>query len=128
MPAESIVATERELAQLVQAFYTAVRADAVVGPVFNRSVSDWDLHAAKVQDFWSRAVLGTKRYNGMPFTPHLFLGLKPEHFDRWVALFKATATEVLRPEAAAFAIGKVEHMSRCFQTGLFLPQIEAKAG
>jgi truncated hemoglobin YjbI len=128
LPADSIVATEQELGRLVQAFYAAARADPVIGPVFNRSVSDWDAHAAKVQDFWSRTILGTKRYDGMPFTPHLFLGLKPEHFDSWVALFKATATEVLRPEAAAFAIGKVEHMSRCFQTGLFLPPIEAKAG
>jgi truncated hemoglobin YjbI len=55
---------------------------------------------------------------------HLSLGLTPAHFERWVALFRTSATAVLQPEAAAYAIGKVEHMSTCFQTGLFLPPIE----
>jgi hypothetical protein len=38
---------------------------------------------------------------------------------------QTTATAMLRPEAAAFAVGKVDNMARCFQTGLFLPPIEA---
>jgi truncated hemoglobin YjbI len=78
---------------------------------------------AHVQDFWSRTILGTERYTGNPFSPHirLALALAPAHFDRWIELFKATATRVLQPVAAQRAIAKVEHMNACFQSGLFLP-------
>jgi truncated hemoglobin YjbI len=55
------------------------------------------------------------------------LQLKPEHFTRWVDLFKATARKVLEPAAADRAIAKVEHMSTCFQAGLFLPSLDAPA-
>jgi truncated hemoglobin YjbI len=126
-PVGSIAVTEEELARLVEVFYAAAKADRLIGPVFNGTVRDWDAHARTVANFWSRGLLGTTRYNGHPFTAHLSLGLTPEHFDRWVALFRVSANEVLQPEAAAFAIGKVEHMSTCFQTGLFLPPIERHA-
>jgi truncated hemoglobin YjbI len=126
-PVGGIAATEEELGRLVEIFYAAAKADPLIGPVFNSTVADWDAHARTVANFWSRSLLGTTRYNGHPFTAHLSLGLKPEHFERWVALFRTSATAVLRPEAAAYAIGKVEHMSTCFQTGLFLPEIEKHA-
>jgi truncated hemoglobin YjbI len=126
-PIAGIAATEEELDRLVDVFYAAAKADPLIGPVFNSTVHDWDRHARTVANFWSRSLLGTTRYNGHPFTSHLSLGLTPEHFERWVALFRTSATAVLRPEAAAYAIGKVEHMSTCFQTGLFLPPIEKHA-
>ena len=71
-----------------------------------------------MHNFWSRALIGTSRYSGFPFTVHIPLKLKPEHFERWLDLFRATAAETLPPEAARLAILKVEHMSTCFQAGL----------
>lgn len=119
--------TEADLERLVKTFYAAARADDLIGPVFARAVSHWDEHFQVVQDFWSRSLLGTDRYNGNPYSPHIHLGLKPEYFDRWVALFNETARKVLEPNAAARAIAQVAHMSTCFQTGLFLPEVTGKA-
>jgi truncated hemoglobin YjbI len=67
-------------------------------------------------------LLGTTRYRSSPFTPHLSLNLKPEFFDRWIELFKSAAVAHLPPVAARAAIAKVEHMSVCFQAGLFPPK------
>lgn len=117
--------TEQDVADLVHHFYGAARCDATLGPVFARAVTDWAAHEQVVRDFWSRSLLGTQRYNGSPFTPHPGLGLTPQHFARWVALFHGSATLILPPAAAAYAIAKVEHMSRCFQAGLFLPPAAA---
>ncbi len=123
-PVAGVSATEEDLERLVDVFYAAAKADPLIGPVFNSTVHDWDRHARTVANFWSRSLLGTTRYNGHPFTAHLSMGLTPQHFDRWVALFRTSANAVLQPDAAAYAIGKVEHMSTCFQTGLFLPPVE----
>jgi truncated hemoglobin YjbI len=126
-PAEDLAAEikvdEEDLRQLVRVFYAQAMQDPMIGPVFNAAVADWEHHFDVVQNFWSRTLLGTARYTGNPFAPHISLKLKPEFFDRWIAIFKAVATDVLQPEAARRAIAKVEHMSVCFQTGLFLPEI-----
>ncbi|MBN8915026.1 MAG: group III truncated hemoglobin [Rhizobiales bacterium] len=111
--------------RLVESFYGRAAADPLLGPVFARAIPDWAGHYQIVQNFWSRTLLGTARYSGMPFAAHIPLQLKPEHFTRWVALFKETAAEVLEPVAAARAIAKVEHMSTCFQAGLFPPDLGA---
>ncbi len=119
--ADDMQVTEADLERLVKEFYGAAGADPVLGPVFAAAIPDWDEHYRVVQNFWSRTLLGTQRYSGMPFAAHVSLNLKPEHFTRWVALFSATAQRVLPAVAAARAIAKVEHMSTCFQAGLFPP-------
>lgn len=118
---EGVTVGEEALDRLVRAFYATARADPLIGPVFSGAVADWERHTEIVHDFWSRTLLGTTRYSGFPFTAHLPLGLGPEHFDRWLAIFRTTAADILPPEAARAAILKVEHMSVCFQAGLTPP-------
>ncbi|WP_454916489.1 group III truncated hemoglobin [Xanthobacter sediminis] len=125
--ATEIHVTEADLERLVKEFYAAAGDDPVLGPVFARAIPDWEGHFRVVQDFWSRSLLGTSRYTGNPFSAHIMLQLKPEHFTRWVGLFKSTARRVLEPAAADRAIAKVEHMSTCFQAGLFLPDMDVPA-
>lgn len=124
--AEPVEASEDELKAMVRAFYSEAMDDPLIGPVFARNVSDWDHHFEIVQNFWSRSLLGTTRYTGSPFTPHLSMNLKPEFFERWVALFRKNAEASLQPAAARAAVARVEHMSTCFQAGLFPPKIPQK--
>ena len=126
--AADVVVSEDELNRLVEEFYVLARADSLIGPVFSRAVADWDAHRKIVQDFWSRTLLGTTRYKGNPFGPHRSLDLQPEFFDRWIELFKTVAIKVLQPAAAQRAVAKVEHMSVCFQAGLFLPAVPDHEG
>ncbi len=116
--AEGATVSEEALDRLVRAFYAAAREDPLIGPVLTGAVADWDHHYQVVRDFWSRALLDTSRYKGFPFTVHIPLQLEPEHFARWLQIFRVTAAETLPPEAARRAILKVEHMSTCFQAGL----------
>ncbi len=115
---EGAMVTEEALDRLVRAFYAAAREDPLLGPVVAGAIADWDHHYEVVRNFWSRALIGTTRYNGFPFTAHVPLKLRPEHFERWLALFRVAAGATLPPEAARLAILKVEHMSLCFQAGL----------
>jgi hemoglobin len=86
--------TEDEIRQLVHAFYARVRQDDLIGPIFNTHVDDWDHHLAKLADFWSSILLRTGRYSGTPMSRHAALpGLRPELFQRWLALFRETADE-----------------------------------
>lgn len=111
--------TEADLDRLVRRFYAIAMEDELIGPVFRRAVGDWEHHFRIVRDFWSKSLLGTTRYNGTPFAAHLGLDLKPAFFDRWLEIFRTTARQELSGPAADRAIAKVEHMSACFQAGLF---------
>lgn len=111
--------TESQIAELVRRFYEKARADALIGPLFAHAVADWDGHHRVVADFWSRTLLGTQRYKGHPYAVHTRLPLKPEHFDRWLALFRETALDILPADAAARAIERTEHMAESFKVGLF---------
>ncbi|HEY4373732.1 MAG TPA: group III truncated hemoglobin [Burkholderiales bacterium] len=82
---------EAEITTMVHAFYGEVRRDAVLGPIFNAHVDDWDHHLVKLVDFWSSVLCGTGRFSGAPMPKHAALpGLTPELFQRWLALFRET--------------------------------------
>jgi hemoglobin len=83
---------EAEVAALVHAFYARVRGDAVLGPVFERHVSDWDEHLPKMVHFWSAALRGSRNYRGTPMPVHCALpGLTHAMFEHWLDLFFETA-------------------------------------
>jgi hemoglobin len=117
--AENAKDLEDAIRTCVRRFYGKARQDALLGPVFNAHVTDWEHHFARIDDFWSHVLLGTKRYSGHPYPLHVQLPVRPEHFPRWVALFEETANETLPLELAATAIAKARMMAASFQAGIF---------
>ena len=71
-----------------------MRADEALGPIFDAHVQNWDIHLAKMVDFWSSSLRGTARFRGTPMPKHVALpGLTAELFGRWLTLFgQTTAT------------------------------------
>src|SRR5580700_10392311 len=88
---------EAEIDTLVETFYARVREDATIGPIFNKQVEDWPEHLALLKSFWASVLLGAGTFRGNPLEKHMMLPLQPEHFQVWLALFRETAREVLRP-------------------------------
>lgn len=90
---------EAMIETLVHRFYAKIREDALLGPVFAARIEDWDLHLQRMRAFWSSVALLTGRYHGNPVAKHLPLPVDAAHFDRWLALFEATAAETCPPAA-----------------------------
>jgi hemoglobin len=111
---------EAAIHALVHGFYAKVREDAMLAPIFNRVVDDWDSHLAKMCDFWSSVMLMTGRFKGNPMVAHMRLkDARPEHFVRWLTLFRATAEELFAADIAAAFIGRAENIARSLQLGMF---------
>jgi hemoglobin len=111
--------TEAMIERLVREFYDRARQDAVLGPIFELRLADhWEQHIARLVDFWSQIGLRTGRYEGRPLPAHAALGLEPEHFRRWLALFEGAARDVLPQAAAGFFIGRAHRIAESFQLGL----------
>ncbi len=57
--------TTENIRELVYAFYDRVRADPLLGPVFDTALAGrWDTHLPKMGTFWASLVLGEKGYRG----------------------------------------------------------------
>lgn len=93
--------TEANIRELVYAFYDRVRADPLLGPVFDAVLAGrWDDHLPKMCVFWGSLVLGDKRYRGNVQQAHQpIAGIEPRHFSRWLHLFLDTVCD--RYESAA---------------------------
>ena len=103
---------EHILRNLVHRFYDRVRADAVLGPVFAERIADWTPHLERMVAFWSSVALMTGQYHGAPMPAHAELPVTWAHFDRWLALFRATAEEVCPPAGAALVIDRAGRIAR----------------
>lgn len=97
---------EAMIARLVRAFYAKVQQDPLLGPVFDQRIVDWELHLQRMCTFWSSVALMSGRYHGQPMEKHEPLAVDGRHFDRWLALFEATAHDVCPPVAAAHFIAR----------------------
>jgi hemoglobin len=109
---------EAAIGRLVTTFYGRAREDALIGPIFNKAVADWDHHLEQITAFWSSMMLKTGRYDGRPMRPHLMLPLQGEHFDRWLALFEPTAREIFAPDIAEAFIIRARRIADSFEMGV----------
>lgn len=100
------------LHRLVHGFYDRVRSDALLGPVFAERISDWGPHLEKMVRFWHSVALMTGTYKGAPMPAHVALPVEWAHFERWLALFRATANEICPPQGAAHVIERAERIAQ----------------
>jgi hemoglobin len=120
-PGVAVNITEPMIRALVETFYERVREDAVLGPIFEKAVKDWDEHFARLSDFWSSVVLMSGRYHGRPMPVHAALpGLNGAHFERWLRIFTVTAREVCPPEAADLFIDRAHRIAQSLKAGIAL--------
>ncbi len=111
---------EAAIARLVDRFYDKVRVDALLGPVFNPAVHDWDEHKRLLTSFWASVILRAASYRGNPMSAHRPHPIRAEHFARWLALWDETTRGILDPESAAVMIEHAGRIGRGLQLGLGL--------
>ena len=111
---------ESAIARLVDRFYDKVRADPLLGPVFNPAVHDWNEHKRLLTSFWASVILRAGSYRGNPMSAHRPHAISREHFTRWLALWDETTREILDTDSAAVMMEHAERIGRGLQLGLGL--------
>lgn len=115
--------TPEDVRRLVDAFYTAVRQDELLNPIFTDVAQvDWEHHLPQMYAFWNSVLLGLPGYRGAPFPPHQKLPATPDHFRRWLALFHATVDRLFTGPRAQQAKDAASSMAHTFAMRLGLIQ------
>jgi hemoglobin len=95
------IASRADIVRLVDGFYQRVRADEILGPIFDDVAhTDWDRHLPKMYDFWDAVLFGAAGFHGNPLAVHRELATRvplgaPE-FGRWLALFHQSVDTLFR--------------------------------
>ncbi|MGB3810388.1 MAG: group III truncated hemoglobin [Parvibaculum sp.] len=115
------VTNEEEIERVVRTFYKSVRADAQLGPIFERVIGDnWEPHLQKMFAFWSSVMLMSGRYKGQPMVAHMRLKMvQRHHFERWLGLFHKTTEELCTPETAEAFMERAARIAESLQMGMF---------
>lgn len=121
-PGTAAGVTEAMIRAVVHGFYGRIRDDALLGPIFAGVIGsgeNWDRHLGKMCDFWSSVLLMTGRYEGRPMPAHIRIpGLDAAHFGHWLALFRATVSELCPPAAAALFADRAEKIAASLLQGV----------
>jgi hemoglobin len=110
--------TEDMIERLVRGFYVKVRKDAVLAPIFDARIRDWEPHLQQMCAFWSSVALMTGRYHGTPMVKHMPLPVDGGHFDRWLELFEITANEICTAVAAAHFVERARRIAASLELGV----------
>lgn len=122
------ISTRKDVAFLVRDFYKKVRKDAVLGPIFNNIIHDWEAHLEKLTDFWEGNLFHFVKtgFTGDPKSAHQLVDEKVnysitmEHFGLWLNLWIATIDENFEGDTAQLA----KNQARKMATFLFIKIFE----
>jgi hemoglobin len=86
------IASLEDIVHLVDTFYKGVRADEILGPIFDEVAhTDWDQQLPKMYAFWQTVLFGASAFRGNPLLVHRDLArrvpLGQSEFERWLSLF-----------------------------------------
>ncbi len=115
---------------LVRDFYSRVRADNRLGPIFVSEIrGDWEPHLEKMTDFWCSVILKDGAYSGRPVPAHLKLKLvREEDFDIWLGHFRRTAAERCPPDVADVFVDRAERIARSLKLAMFFRLERSETG
>lgn len=102
------ITTRADIEKLIIHFYEKVKADDVIGFIFNDVVTmDWEHHTQIIIDFWESIILDNPVYQNNAMEKHYTLNSKVPltklHFDRWLFLFNTSVDEYFIGEKAILA-------------------------
>jgi hemoglobin len=108
VPNDRDIVSRADIEHLVNHFYDRVRADDILGPIFDDVANtDWDAHLPKMYDFWETVLFGASGFRGNPLAVHLVLAgrvpLGTREFGRWLDLFHDSVNTAFRGPCAEAA-------------------------
>lgn len=118
------IENREDLALLVDTFYSKIREDSLLGPIFNKHIDgdQWPEHLSKLTDFWEANLFGIPKFKGSPSRKHIEVdrtanhSITPAHFGKWVQLWFETIDELYTGALA----DKAKQAARKMSTGQYL--------
>jgi len=122
------ISSREDVFLLVTTFYSKVRKDALLGPIFNTIIEDWELHFERLTDFWQTNLFFEKKYKGDPLVKHTEVdkavggSINEMHFGVWLNLWYETLDELFEGDVAQIAKNRARNMGTFMHLKIFEAQ------
>lgn len=119
------IESREEVSLLVRTFYSKVRKDDLLGPIFNKIITDWETHLELLTDFWETNLFFARKYFGNPMHAHIEVDKKVGgtinelHFGTWINLWHETINELFEGETAEIAKNRARNMGTFIHLNVF---------
>ena len=118
------IETREDIQNLVNSFYEKIRADDLLGDIFNSHIPEnaWPAHLEKLADFWETNLFGVPKYKGNLTQKHIDVDtslnytIDSVHFGKWLQHWFDTIDELYKGEYAQ----KAKNAARKMSTGQFI--------
>lgn len=114
------ILSKEDLVVLVNTFYDRVKRDEVIGHIFNTIIgADWSRHLPIMYTFWNTVLFGAEGYRGQAVGKHIEVDrriqLHPEHYERWISLWRSTVDHLFEGPNAEKIKEKAQTMLQLIQ-------------
>lgn len=128
----SDISSRQDIERLVDTFYERIRADDLLGPIFDRVAQvDWSTHLPKMYAFWETVLFGAASFKGNPLAVHRQLArrtpMTDREFGRWLSLFHETVDNLFEGPVAEEAKTRAVRVARTMQFHIEADAAEAHA-
>ncbi|MGB1269251.1 MAG: group III truncated hemoglobin [Flavobacteriaceae bacterium] len=106
-----------DVALLVNTFYTKIRANDELGPIFNRAIDDWDSHLIHLTNFWESQLFRKNVFSGNPLKKHVEVDennnnqLSNDLFGLWLQFWLGTIDELFQGHLADLAKDRARNIA-----------------
>jgi hemoglobin len=114
------IESKREIEILVDAFYSKVKTDELIGYIFTDIAQvNWEKHLPIMYSFFENMLFYTGSYTGNPMELHKHINrlfpLTAAHFARWNLLFNTSVDELFTGEKAELVKQRAKSISAVMQ-------------
>ena len=119
------IVTREDVYNLVSTFYSKVRKDDLLAPIFNKHITDWPAHLEHLTDFWETNLFFKNKFKGNPLYKHKVVDaaenntINEHHFGAWLNLWFQTIDDLFTGEKATIAKNRARNMGTFFHLKIF---------
>jgi hemoglobin len=117
---KKLITDKSDVKWLVDRFYDKIKADKIVGHIFNDVMKvNWEVHLPVMYAFWENALFCTGGYKGNAMKKHIKINrvtpLQKKHFNRWLQIFNETVDEYFEGDKARLAKQRAHSIATIMQ-------------
>lgn len=111
------IQNREDVALLVNTFYTKIRTNDELGPIFNTAIKDWDSHLIHLTNFWESQLFRKNVFSGNPLKKHVEVDennnnqLTNDLFGLWLQFWLGTIDELFEGELADLAKDRARNIA-----------------
>ncbi|WP_299681975.1 group III truncated hemoglobin [uncultured Dokdonia sp.] len=119
------ITSREDIHLLVTTFYSRIRKDVYLAPIFERHIQDWNEHIEHLTDFWEAQLFFKKKFTGNPLLKHQQVDAKEaytineQHFGIWINHWIQTIDDLFTGEKATTLTNRARKIGTFLHVGMF---------